>query len=76
MDTKHTASQIILTAIVEAERSQMWVSRKTGIPLTTLRRKLDGHSDFLLSEVAKIAMALERHPAELLPEPFQSEAVA
>lgn len=76
MDTNETASQIILAAINDADRSKLWVSRQTGIPLTTLRRKLDGHSDFLLSEVARIAHALDCHPVDLLPQVFREEQVA
>lgn len=76
MDTKKDASQIILQAILDAERSQQWVADKAGIPVTTLRRKLQGHTDFRLGEVASIAQALNVNPAELLPSTFQMEVTA
>ena len=75
MATTKSASQIIVTAIKAEERSQLWVSKKTGIPLTTLRRKLDGHSDFSLSEVARIAFVLGVAPCELLPDDFRCSEV-
>lgn len=76
MDTKEDASRIILQAILDAERSQQWVADKAGIPVTTLRRKLQGHTDFRLGEVASIAQALNVNPSELLPSTFQMEVTA
>jgi predicted transcriptional regulator len=76
MDTKQDASQIILQAILDAERSQQWVANKAGIPVTTLRRKLQGQTDFRLSEVANIACALNVNPSDLLPHSFRSEVIA
>lgn len=76
METKQDASKIILQAILDAERSQQWVANKAGIPVTTLRRKLQGHTDFRLSEVANIAQALNVNPSDLLPEQFRVEVVA
>lgn len=76
MDTKEDASRIILQAILDAERSQQWVADKAGIPVTTLRRKLQGHTDFRLGEVASIAQALNINPSELLPSTFQMEVTA
>lgn len=76
MDTKEDASRIILQAILDAERSQQWVADKAGIPATTLRRKLQGHGDFRIGEVANIAQALNINPADLLPRAFRVEEVA
>lgn len=72
METKQEASEIILQAILDAERSQQWVANKAGIPVTTLRRKLQGHTDFRLCEVASIAKALNVNASDLLPAPFKS----
>ena len=74
METKQEASQIILKAILDAERSQQWVANKSGIPISTLRRKLRGHTDFRLCEVVNIAVALNVQPADLLPSPFERVA--
>jgi DNA-binding phage protein len=76
MDTNEDASKIILQAILDAERSQQWVAEKSGIPATTLRRKLQGQSDFYLAEVANIAQALNLTPSELLPSEFRPEVIA
>jgi DNA-binding phage protein len=76
MDTNTDASQIIFKAILDAERSQSWVANKSGIPVTTLRRKLQGQGDFRLGEVASIAQALNLTPADLLPTEFFREVIA
>lgn len=76
MTTKTDASEIIFQAILDAERSQQWVANKTGIPVSTLRRKLQGHTDFRLGEVASIAKVLNLTPAQLLPTDFRNEEVA
>jgi predicted transcriptional regulator len=48
----------------------VWLCGRTGIPRSTMLRRLDGHSPFNLNEIDRIANAL-RIPVEslLLPEP-------
>lgn len=65
-----TAAARIDKAIQEASRSHRWVSVQTGIPLSTLNRKLNGHGDFDVSQVAKIARVLTVRPITLLPPEF------
>ena len=59
------------------------LSKATGIPLTTLKRKLDGYSEFTVGEIGRLAIALDVPGSELLPaelvatptsEPAESEA--
>ena len=48
------------------------LSERTGIPQTTLYRKLRGQADFYVGEVASIAEALSVEPRELLPPELRS----
>lgn len=57
----------ILAEIARAERSKAQVARLTGIPEATLRRKLAGHGDFTVPELARLARALNVEPRILLP---------
>lgn len=51
------------------------VALKTGIPRTTLNRKLKFGGDFGVYEVARIAIALNLDPGELLPKEFKIKRV-
>lgn len=58
-------------AKVEAARESKGVSRlalshQTGIPRTTLIRKLDGKQPFTVTDIQAIAGALEVHPTSLV----------
>jgi len=44
----------------------------TGIPFSTLRRKLAAQADFTLSDVVEIAEALGVSPAALVPAAFRA----
>jgi hypothetical protein len=71
MDTNAgTVARRISDAIDTAERSRKWTAVKAGIPATTFARKLDGFGDFTVSEVWRIAKALELAPGDLLPDEF------
>lgn len=73
--TGQTAT-LVAAAITRAERTQKWVASKSGIPLTTFRRKVGGFTDFTVSEILAVAAALEVEPATLLPESFGIRKVA
>ncbi|MFJ5108655.1 MULTISPECIES: hypothetical protein [unclassified Glutamicibacter] len=48
----------------------------SGIPRNTFNRKLNaGGADFTAYEIARIAIALNIHPAELLPKEFKNKIV-
>lgn len=59
MDTPDATARGIAAAVSEALRaagvSQRTASAETGIPLTTLTRRLTGKSPFLTTELAAIA---------------------
>lgn len=78
MQTPRSATASKVAAAVEAAGlSRRHLSEATGIPYTTLYRKLNGHSPYTLDEIASIASAVCVHPAELVsfPRP-EDEAVA
>jgi len=70
--TAGLVSQAIATRDVKLTR----LADKTLIPRTTLQRKVAGDADFTVSELARIAHALDMHPGELLPLDFSRQAVA
>lgn len=53
-----TACTLVEDARRQADVTPFALARKAGIPRSTLIRKLDGHDDFRLSELARIADAL------------------
>lgn len=68
--------QNIAAAIAVAERTKKWVAAKAGIAHVTFYRKMQGGGPFTVSEVARIADALNVSPFDLLPSPFKAERTA
>lgn len=68
--TEATAERV-RDAMEVAERSKSWTASKVGIPIATFSRKAQGHTDFTLTELMKIARALNVEPSALLPDPFR-----
>lgn len=54
--------------IAEAGVTQVWLCEKTGIPRTTMHRRLSGRSAFNLNELDQIAEALRIPPLALLAD--------
>lgn len=61
-------AQRVAAAITQADRSKNWVAGKSGIAETTFTRKVNGHGDFTVPELARIASALDIPASRLLPE--------
>lgn len=57
----------IIVALAHGRRSKRWLSEVTGIPYSTLRRKLQGGADLTVLDLARVARALDVAPASLLP---------
>lgn len=75
METPTTGTPTLVEAArAAAERSKQWVADKSGIPISTFNRKLAGHSDFTVNEIARIAQALGVRPSTLLPDVFREVA--
>jgi hypothetical protein len=56
----------VASAIERADQSTLSVSNATGIPRTTLIRRLNGNSPFTVTELADIATFIDMSPVELL----------
>lgn len=66
-------SERVASAALEEGVSLSELSRRTQIPLSSLRRKIspEGRYEFNISELLTVAEALNRHPSELIaPELF------
>lgn len=70
-----TLSENIRTALKNRGRTQEWLSRKAGIPHTTLSRKLST-GNFNVFELSMVAQALTTSVADLLAPPASSESLA
>ena len=73
MAPPNTSASLIDAAIHKARRSHRSVALDSGIALSTFNRKINGHADFYLKEIAQIAKALNVRPLTLLPAEFQAE---
>ena len=70
-------AQKVANAIEKTEGATAYnVALKTGIPRTTLTRKLAGGADFTVYELARIAIALGVDPNDLLPSEFNKKRCA
>lgn len=54
--------------------SQTLLAEQSGIPYSTLNRKLSGIGTFNMVEIFRIAQALQVEPVKLLPSSFTGEA--
>ncbi len=69
-------AEAVAFELVRAERTKRWLSDNTGIPYSTLQRKLGGFVDFTFSELLLIAKALGVKPSRFIPSEFVDQAVA
>lgn len=67
-DVRQVVADSIITALKENHRSKRWLAAQSGIAYSTLRRKLDAQADISVVDLARIAEALGRSPASLLPD--------
>lgn len=75
METKpNEVGELVKAAIIAAERTKTWTARKAGIARNTFSRKLNGHVDFTVPELARIAKVLGIAPSTLLPRGFLAAA--
>lgn len=67
-----TIREHVADAVVEQMRvrdvTQEFLANRTGIPRTTLLRKLNGHRAFDVDELERVARVLEVDPASFMPE--------
>lgn len=69
-----TVRQMVASAVTfelgRADRSKRWLSEKTGIPYSTLDRRLKGQKDFTFTDLANIANVLGVSPSVFTPSVF------
>lgn len=67
MDISRETAQRVTAAIEAAGRTPLTVAEQTGIPRTTLLRRLTGTSPFTVSELERIALMLCVEVHSLIP---------
>ena len=78
MNNAHTESvtqwsaRAVDRAIKVSGHTKRWVSEETGIPYSTLNRKLDGKADFTFKELLGLSEAIGVSPASFIPPLFRS----
>lgn len=63
-------ANLVLKHMGDAEMSRASLALKSGIPLTTLRRKLDALVGFNFEELYRVAAALSTSPSAFTPQAF------
>lgn len=76
MAKRRTSGEAVTDALGSAGMSINALADATGIPFSTLRRKVRDQADFTLGDLLLIAEALDTTPAALLPESFTESRVA
>lgn len=66
--TNLTIAQRVRAAMDQAGDSEVKLADDTGIPRTTLRRRLTGNSDWMTSELVAISKRLDVSLIELLAD--------
>ena len=71
LDIAKSIAVSVRDCLADASRSQKSLADETGIPYATLTRKLQGKSEFSLSELVVISEALGVAPYLLMPPVFK-----
>lgn len=66
-ESPETVSDLIRAAITRTGRTQKWVRTQAGFAESTWERKIRGHVDWKIGELADVANVLGVHVSELLP---------
>lgn len=72
---RETADKVA-AAILRAGKTKAAVADATGIAQTTFGRKLNGHTEFTLGELLRIAAALQVPPYTFMPDVFRASPSA
>lgn len=68
-DTDRRVAAAVSLALAEAGIRWHIAADETGIPRTTLRRRLEGHTSFTMSELARLAVLLGTDVTSLIDTP-------
>ena len=66
MDPRQRTASKVASAISDSGLTRLELSELTGIPKTTLLRKVNGHAPFTLDDIASIGAALGVRPDTLI----------
>jgi len=75
-DIRREVADKVAAAMGRAEVSKLRLAEVTGIPYSTLGRKLNGRGEFTFEELYLIAEALGERPSSFVPSVFEARAVA
>jgi len=76
-NTARQIAHLVASAIKSSGKTKASVAREALIPWTTFSRKISGQSsEFTLSELLRIAAALDIEPAALVPSIFSASKAA
>lgn len=64
----------VAASILRSGQSKAAVAAAAGIPLTTFNRKINGHTEFTLGELLRIAGVLNIAPSTYMPTAFLAVA--
>lgn len=64
--TSQSIAEVVTAALSEAGIAQRDAAARTGIPFTTLRRRLTGFSPFNMAELVLLAELLDRPLSSLI----------
>ena len=64
--TSQSIAEVVTAALSEARIAQRDAAARTGIPFTTLRRRLTGYSPFNMAELILIADLLGKPLSDLI----------
>ena len=73
-DIRTEVAATVTFELSKADRTKRWLSDRTGIPYSTLDRKLKGHVDLTFTELWAISEALGVPPWTLTPRAFAPRA--
>lgn len=69
-DVEQAVASAVTFELNRADRSKKWLAEQTGIPYSTLDRKMKAQADFTFTDLFRIASALEVSPSAFTPTVF------
>lgn len=73
-ETSNEVAVKVKAALLDSGLSKLAAAEKTGIPYSTLNRKLGGHVEFTFDELFRIASVTGVRPSEFVPRAFLEAA--
>lgn len=69
-DVEQAVASAVAFELSRADRSKKWLAEKTGIPYSTLDRKMKAQVDFTFTDLGRIASVLDVSPSAFTPPAF------